>query len=143
MRLPRLKFTVRMLMVMVAIVAVAFGAEKSRRRWVLYRMKTAAYARMEAGLLQAANREEAEADALRRRAEKKREEAERDKAYPQLQRNWLDIAREETMYARMKSEEAESDRRRATFYGRLKEKYKRAANRPWESVEPDPEEPDL
>ena len=40
MRFPRVRYTVRRLMVAVAIVALLTWGEQSRRRWVLYRQRS-------------------------------------------------------------------------------------------------------
>jgi len=48
MRLPRPKFRLRTLMVLVAVVAVALGADRVRRRWRLFRERAEFHASGEA-----------------------------------------------------------------------------------------------
>jgi hypothetical protein len=55
----RIRFRLRSLVIVVAVVAVAIGGETLRRRSVAYRMMAADYARFEAGRLKMARMSEA------------------------------------------------------------------------------------
>src|SRR3954463_10527774 len=46
MREPRLRFRLRTLLIMVAVVAMLMGTERMRRRWVFYRQRATMYGRL-------------------------------------------------------------------------------------------------
>jgi hypothetical protein len=53
MRVPRLRFSVRLLMLLVAIVAISLFAEKTRRRWSYFRDQAERHGRDEVAFLNA------------------------------------------------------------------------------------------
>jgi hypothetical protein len=140
MRLPRLRFTLRSMMIAVAIVAVACWGEMIRRRWVAYRQKAAYYAGQQ-GLdkLYAAAFYESIAE-----TEQNREFAqEQTKSSIYNREVWAGLVRQETQMIIDGSETAEYFQQRAAYFGDLRKKYDRAATHPWLSVEPDPPPPVL
>jgi hypothetical protein len=139
--MPRVQLSVRRMMVAVAIMAVAIGAEITRRRWTSYSEKAAEYAKREAHVLQMASKTEGEVAASKRKVDELMANAERTKSHLVLQRSWADLAELESRNANLKAEEAMYYRQQAAYYGHLKDTFQRAAARPWEFVEPDPTPP--
>jgi hypothetical protein len=142
MRLSRVRFTVRNLVIVVAVVAIAIGAEMTRRRWVSYRKQAAEFAKLEQGMLWTAGRREAEVARREREVEELKEKAKRVEGYPDYSRNSERIADAMTQRTTMITDEAAHLRQRAAVYSKLKEKYSHAARYPWLPVEPDPPEPE-
>jgi hypothetical protein len=128
-------------MVAVAVVAVAIGAETTRRRWVAYRRKAAEFARLELGMIQLASRRDAEVARRDREVEEVKKKAEAAKDFPNYQRNSGRIVEAMTRNTARMVDEAGYLRKRADLYARLKQKYHQAAGYPWLPVEPDPSEP--
>jgi hypothetical protein len=112
MRMPRVRFTVRRLMIAVAVAALLLGGD------VLWRKR--------AGYLARAN-VEAASEMQSRALIKVYESAIETSAAPSVAdgyRHWVEVHREE-----------------ADYHGRLRRKYERAARYPWLPVEPDPRWP--
>jgi hypothetical protein len=133
--------TMQRWMVAVAIVAVAIGAERTRRRWVTYRKKAAEFARLEQGMIQLASARDAEVVRRDREVEEVKKKAEAAKDFPNYQRNFERIVEAMARTTALMVDEAGYLQERADFYARLKQKYQRAARYPWLLVEPDPSEP--
>jgi hypothetical protein len=140
MRLPRARFTVRLLMIVVAIVAIALGGEMMRRRWVAYRDMAASCARFEAHLLAVAEEEQSLAAFHKRQAKELKDRAKADKEDTGRRQTLERTAERETWFATETSAAAAYWRKRAAYYGRLENKHRRAAARPWQSVKSDPPE---
>jgi hypothetical protein len=131
MKMPRVRFTVRRLMIAVAVVAVLlFGGMQGRRvyrNYRLYSSHSAHYGTLEAICLR-------NLPAHRKQLE-----------------SILDLTKDEApgidlqTYDSYKHIKDILDRaeRRGEYYGRLKIKYERAAHRPWLPVEPDEPRPTL
>jgi hypothetical protein len=135
----RFRFRLRSLMILVAIVAVAIGAELTRRRSVFCRRKSAAYARQEATGLATTWWREAEGARMRRDAHDVRELGKR--AGDEAERTLCDRTVEAFQQgAAIQDDRARSARQQAIDYGRLEEKYRRAASCPWQAVDPHPPE---
>jgi hypothetical protein len=143
MRLPRLQFTVRRMMIVVAIAAVALGANELRRRKDRYdslrsthewRGRSSISSAEFHASTAAANEREVERlrAAVRSRNHASRPEAE---AVAQITSNIEGAAAIERAAERQ-------FRARARFHELLRKKYERAARYPWLVVEPDPPEPD-
>lgn len=126
MRLPRLRYTLRTLLVLVVLVAVAFGVDGLRRRRAGFLQKSAQYARLEkSSLSMIAVSEERIAD-LKLRIE------------DYGARGREDVVREANGMLSEAAWALETDRQEAAYYGGLRRKYERAASRPWVTLEPDP-----
>jgi hypothetical protein len=136
----RWRITLRSLMILVAIVAVISGVEMTWKRWALYRTNAAAYANQEAVALEVARRQEDACARMWRDAEDVRGLSKRDRDNQEAQALLVRTAESFMQGASIQAERARLSRQRAVYYGRLKDKYKRAAARPWQAVEPDPPE---
>src|SRR4051812_7932335 len=98
MRLPRLRFTVRRLMVVVAVVALALGYGQARRRWARYRIEAAYHAYWEAVCREVAAADERQAEQgpirgvaselVRQATEKRQEAAEHAKKRRDFESKW-------------------------------------------------------
>jgi hypothetical protein len=118
MRLPRLRFAIRWLMVAVAVVAILLTAEKLRRAWRERSLKAAAYAAEAKSWSDDASKVEQMMVKPRSRSD----------AASRLRLAELDgIARNYRDHERSNQE--------------LASKYARAAARPWLPIERDPPEP--
>jgi signal recognition particle GTPase len=118
MRVPRVRFTVRRLMIAVAIVAGLLGTTRAYQMLglTLYHRKQAVLF----GL--------AESDALREYAAHQMRVAEAKRQVGATARD------EESKHIAL----AENARKRAAYFTAMRRKYESVATRPWESVEPDP-----
>ena len=116
MRMPRVRFTVRRMMIAVAIVAFLVGGG----------IEAARFKRLRASHLDDA------AYHARREAEELRNVAQFDRGRREGATNAND--RSIVLMER-------SSRLRVEYHAQLKRKYLRAANRPWQSVTPDPKDP--
>jgi hypothetical protein len=134
MPLPRVRFTVRRLMIAVAIVALILGAELTRRRSVQFRLLARSYAAAAEfdglilgggtttfGLHDGQIRENRGGSSIRILADEGTIEFTIDAAL---------------------AYDADRLRRRAEYHGLLRRKYDRAARHPWLPVEPVPPEPE-
>jgi hypothetical protein len=130
----RIRFKLRFLMIVVAIVAVAIWAELTRRQWVSDRHMAAFYGKREEINLRNVEIAETEVARLRRAAEDLREA---DKGLSGVstssKRRADEMINEAVEFSRM----AESLRRQAVRDGKLKDRYRRAASSLWQSVEPE------
>jgi hypothetical protein len=113
MRWPRVRFTVRRLMVAVAIVALAFGVGTMRWRQLTLRAKADHHERIE------------------------REQGGKQRAIEDLAR----AANTPELAAQMRGDKAVHARIEG-YHARLKEKYRQLSARPWLPVAPDPPEPE-
>jgi hypothetical protein len=143
MPLPRLQFTVRRMMIVVAIAAVALGANDLRRRKVRYDALRSTHewrgrSSMSLAELHASTVADNEREVERLRAAvRSRHEAPLREAelVAQIISNIGGAAAIERAAERQ-------CRSRARFHELLRKKYERAARYPWLIVEPDPPEPD-
>ena len=135
LRWPRI--TTRRLMALVALVALAFGAELTRRRGEAYAEKAALHAKQERHCRDLVDFQDDYVARLKRLADW--EEAERAKADYQRNPEWTpeSLRKTATMYV----EEAKYTREHVDFYEKLKAKYQHAAQYPWLPVQPDPPMP--
>ena len=136
MRLPRVRFTVQRLMAAVAVVAIAFGAEMTRRRSVSYRDKANRCASIEAGWRDGG-------ESYDRSAAKHKKDLRELEAYAEgygghFRESWKPLIDPATQSVTLASGKAEICHRWAAYWGALRVKYERAARRPWLPVEPDP-----
>jgi hypothetical protein len=138
----RLQITVRLLMIVVAFVAVAIGSEVTRRRWASYRKEAAGFANLERGMLQMAGARDAEVARLKREAGELKDKAKHARDYPDIQRLSEQLAEVMMQRTFLINENATYFRQRAAVYAKLKKKYWHAAHYPWLPVEPDPPEPE-
>jgi hypothetical protein len=129
------------MMLAVAVVAVAIGAETTRRRRESYRKKAVHFAKLEQDMRQLATSRNAQVARRKREASEVRTEGDSVKESPDYQRNSRRLA--EAMMQRTALLEAEADhlQQRADLYARLLQKYEHAACFPWLPVEADPDEP--
>lgn len=134
MGLPRVRFTVRWLMVAVAFVALALGVEVTRRRWAEFRQRAKSYAAMEQyerslldGWSTVVRREDGRAVAIRGPIAIQ---------VPSHRGGYDEIRVTPTP-----GYDAANLRLRADYHARLKRKYERATRYPWLPVAPDPPEP--
>jgi hypothetical protein len=162
-KVPRVRFTLRRIMVAVAIVAVALAGYEVKRRRDVYRQAAKKYRLMgqsasdEERLFRVVARSFAEAARNEARLEvllgaidpggidpgiyparvRDRAAAQADVMAARSRAKALEDARE----ANSQLNTAEAAARRAEYYTRLGQKYERAARHPWLPVEPDPPEP--
>jgi hypothetical protein len=129
MRLPRVRFTVRRLMVAVAVVAILIGIILQVVRAIRFSRSAARFAEFEAVW---------------------RENAVDDRRMAEHSRRLLADGLDRSNYAQVLLQSADSDTQRAekadtlaAYLGRMKAKYLAAARRPWLAVEPDPPWPVL
>lgn len=155
MRLPRVRFTVRRMMIAVAVVAIAlgiaFGVARLKRRRDAYLIKTASFASLESFEIRFRKSDLDYAQWARSMAEKerlflKRMPTEPGGLVPEEMRAasaalFAELADGHTQEAATSLQKAELGARRAHYFGRLKRKYERAAFYPWLPVVPDPPEP--
>jgi hypothetical protein len=146
MRLPKYRFTVRRLMITVAVVGMLLGLEYGRRR----RATCLELATMHAGLeyrhRRIAGSTETQARRFRFRAEqiritkRLRSELARNGIVTDDGANLDDTAALDAEATRSEFQ-ALKELRDAEFQGRLRAKYEHAARTPWLPVEPDPADP--
>jgi hypothetical protein len=135
MRLPRVRFTVRRMMIAVAVVAVLIGVGLHVERAIRFSRLSTNYVEF------AAMYAEYES-ILRKRERNHRELAEREReSADKFQRSssvelWRRLAQEDT-------DRADKFKSLAEYHSRMKAKYQAAARRPWLDVEPDPPRPEL
>jgi hypothetical protein len=118
MRLPRLRFTIRGLMVAVAVVAILLMAEKMRRRWHERSLKAAEYAAEAKSWSDDASK--VEDMMVKPRSKSDAASRQRLAELDGVARNYRDHER---------------------TYGELASRYARAAAHPWLPIETDPSEP--
>jgi di/tripeptidase len=132
MRLPRVRFTVRRMMIAVAVVAVliacSFQAVRLHRNYQHYSWRVEFHTTMEQGDLTLASSLNNLADVLSSGASR-----------------LAGRGFGEEMGQRAKKHFREAERRRvsAKYHAQMKAKYEAAARRPWLDVEPDPPPPEL
>ncbi len=143
MRLPRIRFTVRRIMIVVAIAALALAANDLRLRWDRFRALRSSHEAKWRGCLiladlHAATAAQDEGEAKRLRA------AILSGQYP------VQSAAELVAHIALNTEAAAASERLAEeklrtyarFHDALRLKYERAARYPWLSVKPDPPAPE-
>ncbi len=140
MRVPRFRFTMRWLLVAVAIVALVCGAEALRRRRSIYRREQSAWSRLKNWAARDVERYD------RWEEQSLRGMREMQALYERFRE--LDGARRARDESRRQSEEAAEYHGRAVreraliqYYSRMEAKYERAARYPWLPVTPDPPDP--
>ena len=126
MKLPRVRFTVRRMMVAVAVVAVALTLDTMRNRAFTFRRIAEKHAWREDAFRSGAR---AILDYQRRLRIGELGEFEPRPVHPDKPNMSFD-------------EMAEDSEQRAGYYARLVAKYRRAARHPWLPVAPDPPEPE-
>jgi hypothetical protein len=136
MGLPRVRFTVRRLMIAVAVVAVLIGAGLQIRRAIRLCRLSAEYAQQAAKY--------AEFETTWRQSERHHREREQEL------RKLVDDTRQGVggpefwrQQAKGESDEAEKLKSLAEFHANMKSKHQAAARRPWIEVEPCPPWPEL
>jgi len=137
----RPRFKTRVIMIVVAVVAVAIGAEMTRRRWEDYRERATWYRILEVSWSTWVARWKQRAAEYRGYVERTKKEAEH--ASTERGDGPEDDVVSATQAYLFASERAEDCQRQVDYFGRLKTKYERAAWRPWLLVEPDPPAPVL
>jgi hypothetical protein len=126
-------------MIAVAIVAVAIGAEMTRRRSVSYREKANRYTSYEATWRD--DGERLDRSAAERKKHLRELEAYAMSGGGEFRESWKPLIDSATRSATLASGQAENSYRRSAYWGALRAKYERAARRPWLPVEPDPPQP--
>jgi hypothetical protein len=116
-RPPRLRFTVRLAMVVVALAALLSGAEVARRRWVYCQRKAAPHQELHDQYAMSADARENSVRAARAKGE----------GGKTLPRFWAMLAAD--------------DRLRAAHHAAIAGMYRAAATRPWLAISPEPAEP--
>jgi hypothetical protein len=139
MRLLRVRFTIRTLMLAVAVVGLAFGIERLCRRVSYFHSRAEMFALMEQVFR---DMERFAADSARRHAEWAREDVAWAWAYGAERHVSIASQTKNGVEARREQREAESWAARADRACGLVRKYKYAARHPWLPVEPDPPEPE-
>jgi hypothetical protein len=139
MRLPRVRFTIRRLMVAVAVLALLIGADQFVRRSTRYRGRADHF-----GLLETATWE------LQKTTERKSHwHAERARSQVEPWGPFDDDQHRASVVAQTKDwveagylrQEAAANAAEADWYSQLRHKYEHAARRPWELLAPDPPRP--
>jgi type II secretory pathway pseudopilin PulG len=152
MRMPRVLFTVRGLMIAVAVVAILLGALSTGLAWKRksdrYRQLAARYAQAEAMAIRSMSSEDKSAE-LSRRLDEIRARLEGPRrapvqkltlfGYRLLPKRWNPDEKE---YEEMQNEKKERDRLRIAWLAHMRKKYERAARSPWLPVAPDPPNPE-
>jgi Tfp pilus assembly protein PilX len=135
MPMPRVRFTVRRMMIAVAVVAVLIGVGLQIRRAIRF-------SRLSANYLELAAMDAEYESILRKRERNHRElaEIERESADKFQQSSivelWRRLAQEDT-------DRADKFKLLAEYHASMKAKYQAAARRPWLHIEPDPPRPEL
>ena len=154
MRLPRFRYSVRGMMIAVAIVGIGVGIESMRRRRVACLEKAYEWRKLEWVDTQMADYHENYSapryDESARNWELGVEESrklaakfgEQNALIPGSVEAQERNASDARNRARSAREEAHRERARAVWTGALARKYERAARYPWLSVAPDPPEPE-
>jgi hypothetical protein len=123
MRLPRVRFTVRWMMLAVAVAAVVIGGTVIARRQRVYRVRAAFHAQQE----------QVAAKRWRHWSQ-----AEVRLSRPPGDRNPPRSDQEPQIVVEM----VDYSRNRAAYHARLRVKYERLARYPWLTIAPDPPSPD-
>jgi len=131
MRIPRLRFTIRLLMIAVAIVGVFLTAARLVYLWRHYQALAAMHASKEVNYVRQAQG-----------AERRQDWCARQATIANLQSASVRGSTWERL-ATSSGAIAHDLRRLAAHESRLKRTYERAARHPWLPVEPDPPEPEL
>ncbi len=135
-----LRMTTRRWMVVIAIVAIAFGAAIMRERSVAYRGKANRYA-LEEAKVRTWGKHADQMTAVRKK-ELRDLEAFAEGYGGRFRADWKPLIDPAIRSVSLASEEAEKCLRWAAHWGALRVKYERAARRPWLPLEPDPPRPD-
>jgi hypothetical protein len=145
MRLPRVRLTVRAMMIAVVIVALMLGGESVRRRWAYFRERATTHA-----LAERAYRRYL--DLHRHRVLMGEREARRRSAAGHPHRPGLVLFEPfpvESSYPDVLADRLEEQRGLVErysvavgYHAAMRVKYERAERHPWRSVEPDPQAPE-
>jgi hypothetical protein len=128
MRLPRVRFTVRRLMIAVAVVAILCGVGLQIRQTIRFSRLAARYA--DDGLFW--RRQERNHRALGEKMRTASVDPEQGSGAAEFWRPYIEF----------QAERAEKIKVLADYLAMMKVKYQAAARRPWLPVEPDPPEPE-
>ena len=143
MRLPRVRFTVRQTMIVVAIAAVALGANDLRLRWDRFRALRSTHEWKWRSCLRLADLHAATAALDEREAERLRAAILAGHYPVRSAAETVGQIASNTEAAAANERSAEKKlRARAEFHDALRLKYERAARYPWLSVRPDPPDPE-
>jgi hypothetical protein len=122
MQVPRARFSIRRIVIAIAIVAVAIAGAQTYRRWLDYKKRFRAYAAYESFLREEYLWQQSLDD-------------------PQLELCGM-VKWDKEDIRRFKAESARFDRENLDYFHRMSEKYALAMTHPWLPVEPDPDELD-
>lgn len=136
----QLRFKLRWMMIVVAILAFAIGAVMTRRRGDDYRERASRCANLESAWRVWVERWDRRATEWKLHVESAKEDTEGFGT--ELPDGWEQIGDMAYQNGVLASERAEYCRRVTAYFGSLKRKYERAALRPWLPVEPDPPKPE-
>jgi hypothetical protein len=137
-RLPRLRFTIRWMMVVVAIVALALGSTL----WGLKMRRLARSYALRASMSKQLESKHRGLEARVTGAVQEIEELQQEIGEPGPVREEPSFAAIGLDQMRLISEYAAHSRRLADHHATLRRKYERAARYPWLPVDPDPPEPE-
>ncbi len=152
--MPRVRFTLRAMMIAVAIVAVTLSGAMMRRRRAAYRERAAFWAKIERGdqeqgvkafereafeLDEKADQLRRDAEVYRQRASSKQGDAAMAENVQRMKESLATVAKQSANGFRLlaKKYRAQADR-----HGDLRQKYQNAARHPWRRVSPDSDEAD-
>src|SRR4051812_17892018 len=143
MRVPRVRFTVRRMTVVVMLLAVSIGGVQTWTRWVRFRDLATLYAAHEQRVREAVANGEANITQARDRLSELR----RTGPVGEYNVNGRDVSFAEFVASRERAIARRvemHDRNRAwlVYFSQQKGKYERASRAPWNSVEPDPPPPE-
>jgi hypothetical protein len=126
-------------MILIAMVAIAFGAEMMRRQSVTYRKKANLYASYEARARDWGKT--ADRYAAERRKHLLEIQAFAESGGGEFRASWKSLIDPAIRSLTLASMEAEKCHRIAAHWAALRAKYDRATRRPWLAVAPDPSPP--
>jgi hypothetical protein len=143
-RIPRVRFTVRRLMIVVVIVAGLLWGLKMRRLSVSYSEQAATHASEQKFWDSGVSLSNVEIARRTSHLAELREKANRDRAegFPEVANNFERLIELESHMLNYYLEDARIRKSHRDESARLNRKYYRAARYPWLSVEPDPPEPE-
>jgi hypothetical protein len=143
MRLPRIRFTVRWIMIVVVYAAVALGANDLRRRWDRFHALRSMHEWKGRACSTMAERPGSTAADNEREAERLRAALSSGHYGVRSETELVaQIASNTEAQAAVERAAERKSRARARFHDALRLKYERASRYPWISVRPDPPEPE-
>jgi hypothetical protein len=135
MRLPRVRFTVRRMMIAVAVIAILCGVGLQIRRAIRLSRLSAEYAQQAAKY--------AEFESTWRQSERHHREREQElRKLVDDPRQGVDGPEFWRRQAKIEADQAEKLKPLVEFHATMKAKYQAAARRPWLPVDPDPPWPE-